>query len=146
MSAGWLSGFIKTITEYCYAQNIKALGLMVSEKRAFVCFSHCKYRTFGSCGFREDFFHGFPILSLWQVMTPRGVTCMEPRGTVGRICKEDRYTLLHTKYESSEPCVFGEEVVFSIVSIWELSVSTGTTSLIQSASKPNAVTVNLPTQ
>ena len=34
----WLSGFIKKITEYCYAQNIKALGLMVSEKRAFVCF------------------------------------------------------------------------------------------------------------
>ena len=68
----WLSGFIKTITEYCYAQNRKALGLMVSEKRAFVCFSHCKYRTFGSCVFREDFFHGFPILSLWQIMTPPG--------------------------------------------------------------------------
>ena len=24
-------------------QNIKALGLMVSEKKAFVCFSPCKY-------------------------------------------------------------------------------------------------------
>ena len=34
----WLSGFIKTITEYCYAQNIKALGFMVSEKRVFVLF------------------------------------------------------------------------------------------------------------
>ena len=29
---------------------------------------------------------------------------MDPRGTVGRIYKEDHYTLLHTKYESSEPC------------------------------------------
>ena len=59
------------------------------------------------------FFHGFPILSLWQIMTtPECDPCMEPRGTVGRICKEDRYTLLHTKYESSEPCGFGEEVVF----------------------------------
>ena len=34
---------------------------------------------------------------------------MDPRGTVGRIYKEDHYTLLHTKYESSEPCGLGEE-------------------------------------
>ena len=26
---------------------------------------------------------------------------MDPRGTVGRIYKEDHYILLHTKYESS---------------------------------------------
>ena len=34
---------------------------------------------------------------------------MDPRGKVGRIYKEDHYTLLHTKYESSGPCCFGEE-------------------------------------
>ena len=34
---------------------------------------------------------------------------MYPRGTLGRIYKEDHYTLLHTKYESSGPCGFGEE-------------------------------------
>ena len=34
---------------------------------------------------------------------------MDPRGTVGRIYKEDYYTLLQTKYESSEPCGFREE-------------------------------------
>ena len=34
---------------------------------------------------------------------------MDPRGTVGRIYKEEHYTLLHTKYESSGPCGFGEE-------------------------------------
>ena len=34
---------------------------------------------------------------------------MDPRGMVGRIYKEDHYTLLHTKYESSGPCGFGEE-------------------------------------
>ena len=28
---------------------------------------------------------------------------------VGRIYKEDHYTLLHTKYECSGPCGFGEE-------------------------------------
>ena len=35
---------------------------------------------------------------------------MDPRDTVGRIYKEDHYTLLQTKYESSWPCGFGEEV------------------------------------
>ena len=34
---------------------------------------------------------------------------MDPRGTVGRIYKEDHYTLLHIKYESSGPCGFGED-------------------------------------
>ena len=28
---------------------------------------------------------------------------MDPRGTVGRIYKEDHYTLLHTRKESSRP-------------------------------------------
>ena len=37
---------------------------------------------------------------------------MEPRGTVGRIYKEDHYTLLHTKYESSGPSGLGEEEFF----------------------------------
>ena len=40
---------------------------------------------------------------------------MDPRGTVGRIYKEDHYTLLLTKYESSGPCGFGE-----LVRLWEL--------------------------
>ena len=34
---------------------------------------------------------------------------MDPRGTVGRIYKEDHYTLLKTKYESFGTCGFGEE-------------------------------------
>ena len=34
---------------------------------------------------------------------------MDPRDTVGRIYKGDHYTLLHTKYESSGPCGFGED-------------------------------------
>ena len=37
---------------------------------------------------------------------------MDSRGTVGRIYKEEHYTLLQTKYESSGPCGFGEEYVF----------------------------------
>ena len=34
---------------------------------------------------------------------------MDPRGTVGRIYKEDHYTLLVTVYESSCPCGIGEK-------------------------------------
>ena len=48
---------------------------------------------------------------------------MDPRGTVGRIYKEDHYTLLLTKYESSGPCGFGEDDflnAFLIVSQWKL--------------------------
>ena len=64
---------------------MKALGLVVSEKIFFLCFT------------RDP---------------PQGGACMNPRGTVGRIYKEDHYTLLQTKYESSGPCGFGEEDCF----------------------------------
>ena len=37
---------------------------------------------------------------------------MDPGGTVGRIYKEDQYTLLHTKYQSSGPYGLGEEDFF----------------------------------
>ena len=37
---------------------------------------------------------------------------MDPRGTAGRIYKEDHYTLLHTKYERSGLFGFGEEDFF----------------------------------
>ena len=40
---------------------------------------------------------------------PRGWAILTPRGMVGRINREDHYTLLHTKYERSGPCGFGEE-------------------------------------
>ena len=39
---------------------------------------------------------------------------MDPRGTVGRIYKEEHYTLLKTKYESSGPCGFGEDDFFYV--------------------------------
>ena len=37
---------------------------------------------------------------------------MDPRGMVGRIYKEDHYTLLLTKYESSGPCGFEGDFFF----------------------------------
>ena len=60
---------------------MKALGLGVLEKKIFYVFPN----------------------------DPRGGARMDPRGTVGRIYKEDHKTLLHTIYESSGPYGFGEE-------------------------------------
>ena len=66
---------------------------MVSEKKNFFMFSHCK--AIGANG-------------------PRGGAIFEPRGMVGRIYKEDHYSLLHTKFESSGPCGFGDFVYMLI--------------------------------
>ena len=61
-----LAGIIKELSKHCFTQNIKALGLMVSE---------------------EDFFTFFPLISLWRPMTPRGVANLDPRGMICRINK-----------------------------------------------------------
>ena len=58
----WLAGFMKRTTKHCYTQNMKALGLVVSEKKIFFIFSQRR---------------------------PRGGARMDPRGTVGRIYEED---------------------------------------------------------
>ena len=92
----WLAGFIKRTSTLCYTQNMKALGLVVLEKKIFfLCF--------------------FP-------MTPPGRGPYGPKGH-GMIYKKDLYTLLHTNYESSGPCDFGEEdffMLFPIVCLWPL--------------------------
>ena len=59
-----LAGIIKGLTKHCFTQNIKALGLMVSEK---------------------IFLRFFPIISLWKPMNPRGVANLDPRSMIGRI-------------------------------------------------------------
>ena len=87
----WLAGFIKRTTIHCYTQNMKALGLVVSEKKIFLCFSHCK-----SMGANN----------------PRGGVIFDPSAMVGWIYKEDHYTLLHTKYESSGPLWFWRKDFF----------------------------------
>ena len=49
-SGSRLAGIIKGLNKHCFTQNIKALGLMVSEKKIFLRF--------------------FLIVSLWRPMTP----------------------------------------------------------------------------
>ena len=43
----------------------------------------------------------FSIISLWELMSPRGMANWDPRGMVGRIYVGDHLTLLTTKYLSS---------------------------------------------
>ena len=55
---------MKGVAKHCCTKNIKALGLMVSEKKMFLRFSYCKY-----IGAND----------------PRGVANLGPRGMIGRI-------------------------------------------------------------
>ena len=56
----------------------------------------------------------FPIISIWQILTPPGRGQLNPRGMVGRIYEGDYQTLhvLHSKYSSSGPCGFREEYIY----------------------------------
>ena len=59
-----LAGIIKGLSKHCFTQNMKALGLMVSEKIFFNVFSYNKSM---------------------EANDPRGVANLDPRGMVGRI-------------------------------------------------------------
>ena len=52
-----LAGFIKRNTIYCYKQKMKAVGLVVSEK---------------------NIFYVFPIVNLWELMTPGAGPFLSP--------------------------------------------------------------------
>ena len=132
------AGFIKRTTIHCYTLNMKALGLVVSEKIFYVfpmmppggaridprgtvgriyiedhyTLLHTKYESSGPCGFGEEDFLCFSHCMSMGANDPQGGAIFNPRGLVGRIYKEDHYTLQHTKYESSGPCGFGEEDFF----------------------------------
>ena len=59
---------------------------------------HTNYESFGPCGFREEGF--FYVVFFFHCKSmedndPRGRAIFDPRGMVGRIYKEDHYTLLH---------------------------------------------------
>ena len=69
---------------------------------------HTKYESSGPCGFGEDFFMFSHCMSM-GANDPWGGAIFDSRGMVGRIYKEDHYTLLHTKYKSSRPYGLGEE-------------------------------------
>ena len=53
----------------------------------------------------------FSIISLWELMSPRGLANLYPRGMVGRIYEGHHLTLLNTKYLSSGPHSFREDFI-----------------------------------
>ena len=59
-----LAGIIKGLTKHCFTQNIKAPGLMVSEKKIFYVFSYYKSM---------------------EPNDPWGVANLDPRGMIVRI-------------------------------------------------------------
>ena len=64
------------------------------------------------------------LVKSMETIDPRGMAKFDPRGMIGIIDNGDYQTLLHTKYRSSGPSGFREEVfflVFPIVSLWRLS-------------------------
>ena len=81
---------------------------------------HTKYESSGPCGFGEEDFLCYSHCMSMGANDPWGGAIFDPRGMVGRIYKEDHYTLQHTKYESSGPCGFGEEdfLCFSYDATW----------------------------
>ena len=116
-----LAGFRMRTTIHCYKQNMKALGHVVSEEMIFLCFTHDQPRvepvwTPGAwlAGFiRRTTIHCYKqnMKALGHVVSEKIFLClpmtpppppphwdgarMDPRGTAGRIYKEDHYTLLY---------------------------------------------------
>ena len=86
-----LAGFIKGLTKHCFTQNLKAVGLMVSEKIFFYVVSYYKSM---------------------EANDPRGVANLDPRGMIGRIYDRYHQTLLHTKYIGFSPCGFREDFFY----------------------------------
>ena len=91
----WLAGFMKRTTIHCYIQNMKALGLVVSEK--FLCFSH-------------------DAPGAWPVGTPGARLAGFIKGTT-RHCYTQNMKALGLVV--SEKKIY---LAFPIVSLWELSV------------------------
>ena len=94
-----LAGIVKGLTKHCFTQNIKALGLMGSEKKIFYVFSYYKSM---------------------EANDPRGMANLDPRGMIGRIYEGYHLILLHTKYIGFRPVGFRVEDFFHIFPIISL--------------------------
>ena len=96
-----LAGIIKRTTIHCYTQNIKALGLVVSEKKIF---------------------YVFPIVSLWKIMTPGAWPFLTPGAWLAGFIKRTTTHYYTQNMKALGPLVLEKKIfyVFPIVSLWEL--------------------------
>ena len=74
---------------------------------------HTIYESSGPYGFREE--DVFPIVSLRELLTPRGRAISDPRGMLGRIYVKLHIRMLHTEYRSFDCCSFREEIFSCIL-------------------------------
>ena len=89
----WLAESIKGITKHCYTQHIKNLNLLVSEKKIF--------------------FFNFPIVILWELMTP-GCIRFGPYGYDWQnLCRVP----LNIHVTGFRPCGFREEDFFMLFTL-----------------------------
>ena len=63
-----MAQFMYRTISHCYIPNIKAVGLVVSEKKIFLVFSYCRSM---------------------ETIDPQGVAKFDPRGMIGTIYVED---------------------------------------------------------
>ena len=90
---------------------------------------HTKYLTSEPYGFREEDL-SFSHFKSMGANEPRGVANLDPRGMVGRIYVGDHLMLLHTKYLTSEPYGFREDVLsFSLYKSMRANEPQGMASL-----------------
>ena len=87
-------GIVGRIYETLLHINLLAVGLMVSEKNIFKVFLLLLFHY-----------------KSMEANEPRGVANLDPRDMVGRIDVGDHLTLLHTKYLSSGPYGFREDLL-----------------------------------
>ena len=111
---------MKGITKCCYILNIKALGLVVSEKRIFSYFSHYK-----------------PMLEndapgAWQIWGPGTRVAGFMKGLLN-IDTHKIFKLWVSWFQKRR--LF---YVFPIITLWELSVAMDTRVPIRSGQNPNA--------
>ena len=71
---------------------------------------HTKYPSSGPYGFREEDFLSISHYKTMGANEPQGMANLDPRGMVGRIYVDNHLSLLHTKYLSSGPYGFDEDV------------------------------------
>ena len=71
-----------------------------------------KYLSSGPYGFNDENLIFFFDYNYMELISPGGMASLDPSGMVGRIYKGDHLTLLNTKYLSSGPHGFRENLSF----------------------------------
>ena len=106
-----------TASCFCFLRTfiLKQTHMCVCYKEEYYTLLHTKYESSGLCGFREYFFLCFSHCKSMGANDHRGGAIFDPRGMVGRIYKEDHFTLKHTNMKALS-LVVSERICFMFFS------------------------------